>query len=83
MLSIWGRQDPGGPHVGPMNIAIWVILLVVFVAVDEPLALCMVVYHKVSNIRCTKSENLSDCRLVLQLPLANPLKPGVKLRMKM
>ena len=23
MGSIWGRQDPGGPHVGPMNIAIW------------------------------------------------------------
>ena len=22
---IWGRQDPGGPHVGPMNFAIWVI----------------------------------------------------------
>ena len=21
---IWGRQDPGGPHVGPMNFAIWV-----------------------------------------------------------
>ena len=20
----WGRQDPGGPHVGPMNFAIWV-----------------------------------------------------------
>ena len=20
----WGRQDPGGPHVGPMNVAIWV-----------------------------------------------------------
>ena len=19
----WGRQDPGGPHVGPMNYAIW------------------------------------------------------------
>ena len=19
---IWGRQDPGGPHVGPMNLAI-------------------------------------------------------------
>ena len=19
----WGRQDPGGPHVGPMNHAIW------------------------------------------------------------
>ena len=21
---IWGRQDPGGPHVGPMNLATWV-----------------------------------------------------------
>ena len=20
---IWGRQDPGGPHVGLMNFAIW------------------------------------------------------------
>ena len=19
----WGRQDPGGPQVGPMNFAIW------------------------------------------------------------
>ena len=24
MEPIWGRQDPGGPHVGPMNVAIWV-----------------------------------------------------------
>ena len=23
MGSIWGRQDPGGPHVDPMNFAIW------------------------------------------------------------
>ena len=22
-MPIWGRQDPGGPHVGPMNFAIW------------------------------------------------------------
>ena len=22
---IWGRQDPGGPHVGPMNLAIWLV----------------------------------------------------------
>ena len=21
MGPIWGRQDPGGPHVGPMNFA--------------------------------------------------------------
>ena len=24
MGPIWGRQDPGGSHVGPMNFAIWV-----------------------------------------------------------
>ena len=24
MGPFWGRQDPGGPHVGPMNFAIWV-----------------------------------------------------------
>ena len=23
MEPIWGRQDPDGPHVGPMNFAIW------------------------------------------------------------
>ena len=27
MLLIWGRQDPGGPHVGPMNFAIWVVYI--------------------------------------------------------
>ena len=26
MWPIWGRQDPGGPHVGPMNFAIWVAM---------------------------------------------------------
>ena len=23
---IWGRQDPGGPHAGPMNFAIWEVI---------------------------------------------------------
>ena len=23
MGPTWGRQDPGGPHVGRMNLAIW------------------------------------------------------------
>ena len=27
MGPIWGRQDPGGHHVGPMNFAIWEFLL--------------------------------------------------------
>ena len=26
MGPIWGRQGPGGPHVGPMNFAIWPVL---------------------------------------------------------
>ena len=26
MGPIWGRQDPGGPHDGPMNFAIWELL---------------------------------------------------------
>ena len=25
MRPAWGRQDPGGPHVGHMNIVIWVM----------------------------------------------------------
>ena len=26
MGSIWGRQGPGGPHVGPMDFAIWNVI---------------------------------------------------------
>ena len=26
MGPIWGRQDPSGPYVGPMNFVIWVQL---------------------------------------------------------
>ena len=39
--------------------------------------------HKISNIRCSKSLNLTVSGLVLQLSWPNPMKPGVKLRMKM
>ena len=28
MGPIWGRQDQGGPLVGPMNIAIWAVMMV-------------------------------------------------------
>ena len=40
-------------------------------------------YRQVSNIRRTQSPNINASRLVLQLSLPNPLKPGVKLWMKM
>ena len=41
------------------------------------------IYRQISNIRLTKSQNLPDSRLVLQLSFPNPLKPGVKSRIKM
>ena len=41
------------------------------------------IYRKISDIRRATSPNLNTSRLVLQLSLSNPMKPGVKLRMKM
>ena len=29
MWPIWGRQDPDGPHVGPMNFAIWEVIIMI------------------------------------------------------
>ena len=40
-------------------------------------------YHKISNIRRTKSQNLNVSHLVLKSSLPYPLKPGVTSRMKM
>ena len=40
-------------------------------------------YCQTSNISCTKSQNINASCLVLQLSLPNPLKPGIKLRIKM
>ena len=40
-------------------------------------------YHQTSHISHTKSLNLNISLLILQMSLSNPLKPGVKSRMKM
>ena len=40
-------------------------------------------YRKTSSINRTKSQNLNVSCIPLQLSSLNPLKPGVKLRMKM
>ena len=48
MGPIWGRQDPGGPHVGPMNLAIWVcIILVRYGALYKEFSaiLCQTLFH--------------------------------------
>ena len=34
MGPIWGRQDPGGPHICPMNFAFWVIFDCIITAPD-------------------------------------------------
>ena len=43
----------------------------------------LTIYCQTSSIKCTKYKNLNVSRLVLQLSLLNPLKSGVKSRMKM
>ena len=45
--------------------------------------LIFITYCQPSNISSTKFQNLNVYHLVLQLYLPNPLKPGVKSRMKM
>ena len=35
MGPIWGREDPGGPNVGPMYFAIWVIMGRLLVGVQK------------------------------------------------
>ena len=40
-------------------------------------------YRQFSNIWRTQSQNINVSRLFFQLALPNPLKPRVKLRMKM
>ena len=41
------------------------------------------VYRQISNIRRTISQTLDVTCLALQSSLPNPLKPGIKSRMKM
>ena len=59
MGPIWGRHDPGGPHVGPMNFAIWVMFLNIITTSTDWLQLnpnygliwyYPVVYRKRNNI---------------------------------
>ena len=48
MGPIWGRQDPGGPHVGPMDLVIWggckheALLLIASNDIDD--------YNKMDNV---------------------------------
>ena len=49
----------------------------------QEIRIIFIVYHQTSNIRHTISPNFNVSGIILQLSLPNPLKPGVKSRMKM
>ena len=53
------------------------------VAMQRAKASVNMVYRKTSSISSTKSQNLNVSCILLPLSSLNPLKPGVKLRMKM
>ena len=48
MGSIWGRQDPGGPHVGPVNFAIWGVHLPALITRNFPITELFTRHHKIS-----------------------------------
>ena len=52
MRPIWGRQHPGGPHVGPMNFVIWDTNLLWKCVQQFKFVFC-----HVSNIICFKIVN--------------------------
>ena len=63
MGPIWGRQDPGGPHVGPMNFVIWV---------DIPKTFCIII-HEILLDDCITSA--SEVVRLTGLILINTLRP--------
>ena len=52
MGPTWGRQDPGGPHVGPMNLVIWGYVAVIIFISDETVGRPIsVTTHRVPDIK--------------------------------
>ena len=41
MGPIWGQQDPGGSHVGPMKFAIWVV----YAGITTPVFVDLLIYY--------------------------------------
>ena len=66
-----------------MNIHVIFESYTVTVLSTWPVFVFYMVYRQFSNIRRTQSQNINVSRLSVLLSLINPLKPCVKLRMKM
>ena len=43
MGPTWGRQDPGGPHFGHMNLAIWAMYLSIYIYIHMDLHACDII----------------------------------------
>ena len=57
MRPIWGRQDPGGPHVCPMNFVVWELMLCQQIS-DDFLALLPNLLTKHGLLSLKSAENL-------------------------
>ena len=62
MGPIWGRQDPGGPHVGPMNFAIWDNACK---QTHKNIGQCIIWSHKNDNAAKTKQSTTKRMIVVL------------------
>ena len=54
MGPIWGRQDPGGPHVGPVNFAIWGCLIdsILYILIYRCFLKIFIMFHLFGFILC-------------------------------
>ena len=85
-VIIWNNADPIHWHIyaslGGDELRAGPSIQAILECISE-VRVNLPIYRKVSNIRRTQIQNLNNSRLNMQLPLPNPLKPGVKSRMKM
>ena len=79
--AIWHRHSHAKWHHGTWSSLVQIMAHLL--RSDKLSSGMMMTYCIISNISGTKSPNLNVSRLVMQLSLPNPMKPGVKLSMKM
>ena len=75
MGPIWGRQDPGGPHVGPMNFVIWVLFHIVKIKkeLNDHITLYWYIMETMENT-CCRTPYIIHLRAVMMV-VSSPLKP--------
>ena len=93
MGPIWGRQDPGGPHVGPMNFVTWDVFKWIFFHYSDvimsvmvsPITGISIVYPPVcSDIDQSKHQSCTSLVFVREIhwwPLNSPHKGPITQKM--